>query len=150
MTQAEPKRHGSLFGYLCYIYQIKYWWVQLFLLGLSLALAHYSANSWWGFIALVIAHYVFYVAFGLYVSAGWIMLRRPDRLPLLASVTFITVCCAVSITLAVVATPGPLRSYWWLGLVWPIVGWPGLFGLFKLCHSVGAARVSAITRSRDA
>jgi hypothetical protein len=142
VTEQDQTAQGFVSKYLRRIYQPKYWWLHLILFGISLALAFYAADAWWGVIALAIAQYVVLVASGLYAWIGWIMLRRSDQIPLLPSVAFITACFAFGLTLTILATPSPLRPYWWLGVIWPVVGFPTLFVFFKLL------RLAANTRAR--
>lgn len=132
MTEQEQSEHRFVSNYIRRIYKPKYLWLHLLLFGMSVALSFYSADALWGAIVLAIAQYVFLVAFGLYAWIGWIMLRRADQIPLLPSVVFITSCFSFALTLSLLATPSPLRAYWWLGLVWPVIGFPMLFVSLKV------------------
>lgn len=144
MTEKDQTAQGFAQKYLRRICQPKYWWLHLLLFGISLALAFYTADAWWGVIALAIAQYVVLVASGLYAWIGWIMLRRSDQIPLLPSVAFITACFAFGLTLTIIATPSPLRPYWWLGVIWPFVGFPTLFVFFKLLRLVANTRARVL------
>lgn len=139
-AQAQTANSHLLGDYIRRIYQARYLWLHLLLVGICLVLGFYSAAPAWGMIVLALAEYVFYIAFGLYAWIGWIVLRRADQIPLLASVTFITACWAFALTLTILAIPNPLRPYWWLGAIWPIVGFPALFVFFKFLRLVSNTR----------
>lgn len=142
MTAQEEATDPHLLGsYIRRVYRLRYLWLHVLVVGVSLVLSFYSADTWWSRVVLVLAQYVFLLAFGLYAWTGWVMLRRPDQPRLLPSVAFITVCFAFALTLTIAATPSPLQPYWWLGVVWTIVGFPTLFVFFKLLRSVRNTRV---------
>lgn len=144
MTEQDQTAQGFVQKYLRRIYQPKYWWLHLLPFGISLALAFYTADAWWGVIALATAQYVVLVASGLCAWIGWIMLRRSDQIPLPPSVAFITACFAFGLTLTIIATPSPLRPYWWLGVIWPVVGFPTLFVFFKFLRLVANTRARVL------
>lgn len=148
MTE-EQTAQGFVGKYLRRIYQPRYWWLHLLLLGITLALAFYTADAWCGAIALAVAQYAVLVASGLYAWIGWIMLRRSDQIPLLPSIAFITACFAFGLTLTIIATPSPLRSYWWLGAISPIIVFPTLFVFFKLLRLMANTRAGRMEHRRN-
>jgi hypothetical protein len=140
VSEQERTAHRFVSNYIRHIYKPKYLWLHLLLLGLSVSLNFYSADAWWAAVVLAVAQYVFLVASGLYAWIGWIMLRRADQIPLLPSVVFITACFSFALTLTLLVTPSPLQAYWWLGLIWPVIGFPMLFVFFKLLRLVRNTR----------
>ena len=128
-----------LIAFLRQTYDAKRLWIHLILLIVLFVVSCAQPATLATKLAASLAAYVFCVAFTLYALLGWKMLRGSEEISITLSVAFIVVCWGLSLTMVMLST-SEFRQVYWLGLIWPILGYAVLFPFLKLLRALRRIR----------